>query len=245
MHKRIPLFFVLVVLLVSAGHAAFTHAAFDPINPPASGYQLTFGDEFDSPSTIDLNYTGATGYKWYPQQFLNFAPTPSSTVRVENGALTLLTNVQGYGLGLQTAMPAQTADGWIGRAFGSGAYFEARIKFDPATVNASTSPTSWPAFWANAIELLAQKGAAQWPGQVPGYLHFAEDDFFEYNLKQWYGANTYGGAIHDWYGTWNQCNNQWYCDINNAPGGGSQFTNYVNTVPPGTDWTQYHTVGQL
>ncbi len=229
-------------LFLVANDTAKAQAAFDPANPAGSGYQLVFSDEFDSPSTIDLNYTATPGYKWYPELFLDSPSTPPSVIRVENGALTLLTDTSGYG-GVQTAMPANNEQGWIGRAFGGGAYFEARLKFDPATI--STTARSWPSFWSIAIEFLARKGAAQWLGQVPGYVHYAENDFFEYNLKKWYGVNTYGGAIHDWYGTWNQCGNQWYCEVNNSYGGGSSFTNYVITVPASTDWTQYHTVGQL
>jgi hypothetical protein len=180
-----------------------------------------------------------TGYKWYPQHFQGFTTTPNSAIEVANGALTLLTDVSGFGVGLQTAIPAANAQGWVGRAFGGGAYFEARIKFDPATINTADGVTSWPAFWSVAIEfLVGDSSAAYWPGQIPGYYHFAENDFFEYNLKRWYGVNYYGGAVHDWYGTFNQCGNQWYCDVNNGE-------TSVITVPPSTDWTQYHTVGQL
>ena len=93
-----------------------------------------------------------------------------------------------------------------------------------------------------AVEHLAGKGASQWPGQPAGYEHFIEDDFFEYDTM-WAGAATYGGAVHDWYGKWKEtCPS--FCSIANA-GGPSGLNNFVIHVPAGTDWTLFHTFGQL
>jgi hypothetical protein len=220
-------------------------AAFDPSNPAASGYALVFDDEFSSPNTIDINNTGAPGYNWYTASFLG-GSTPASYIQVANGALTLLQSSNNYSLGIATAGPANNTDGFVGRAFGGGAYYEARVKFNPANVKPAT--TNWPSFWADSLEVWANSARwnAQWPGQASGYRHFVEDDFFEFDL----GTTTaYNGAIHDWYGKIGQCGGSWYCDINNNPQGGnggtSGFTTGTPSVPSGTDWTQYHTIGQL
>jgi hypothetical protein len=82
---------------------------------------------------------------------------------------------------------------------------------------------------------------AQWPGQAAGYNHFVEDDFIEYPFTG--NTNSYVGSIHDWYGTIGQCGGGWYCDTYNN--WTSNFNNNQPAVPAGTDWTQYHTLGQL
>jgi hypothetical protein len=219
-------------------------ATFDPTNPAASGYALVFDDEFSSPNTVDFNDTRAPGFNWYPGNF-NVAPVPASYLDVSGGEFHLL---QGNGISLDvtTVAPSGNADGFVGRAFGGGAYFEARVKLNPANVNPGV--TNWPSFWADSLELVVNNSrrSAQWPGQVSGYSHFVEDDFFEFDL----GTTTaYNGAVHDWYGQPGTCGGGWYCDINNNPNGGnggtSGFTTGTPSVPPGTDWTQYHTVGSL
>ena len=227
-------------------------AAFNPANPGASGYSLVFDDEFNSISTIDVNNTGAPGYNWYASSFVA-GPTSPGNIQVANGALTLVQSNNNFSYGIGTAGPANNADGFVGQAFGGGAYYEARIKFNPANVNPAT--TNWPSFWADSLELWVNNSlhSAHWPGQSPtgtgptsGYNHFVEDDFFEYDL----GTTTaYNGALHDWYAQIGQCGGGWYCDINNNPAGGnggpSGFTTGTPSVPGGTDWTQYHTLGSL
>lgn len=220
-------------------------AAFDPANPGNAGYALVFDDEFSSPNTIDINNTGAAGYNWYARDPFGNATSPSY-IKVTGGALTLLQSNNNFSFGIATAAPASNADGFIGRTFGGGAYYEARIKFNPANVNPAV--TNWPSFWSDSVEFVANNSrwTAHWPGQAAGYDHFVEDDFFEYDLGT---TGAYNGAIYDWYGTTGQCGGTWYCDINNNPNGGnggtSAFTNSEPSVPSGTDWTQYHTIGQL
>jgi hypothetical protein len=95
----------------------------------------------------------------------------------------------------------------------------------------------WPAFWSMAIEHLARPGVAdQWPGQASGYVHFIEDDFFEYDTYAFAGARSYGAALHDWYGIWNPTTA--YSNIFNQ-------TNFVVQTRAGTDFNQFHTYAQL
>jgi hypothetical protein len=222
-------------------------AAFDPSNPAASGYALVFDDEFTSISTIDVNNTQATGYKWYPGNIYGGA-TPPSYIQVSGGELQLLDDNSGYGQGLSTTSPANNADGFVGRAFGGGAYFEARIKYNPSNINPA-SGTYWPSFWSDSIEAWVNathpttpnsRWNAQWPGQAIGYDNFVEDDFME---NPFGNAGYYNGSIHNWYGIQASCGGGWYCDSNNDGGSSNFNNNYVST--PGADFSQYHTYGQL
>lgn len=218
---------------------------FDPNNPFDSGYKLVFGDEFNSSSTIDINRSGAAGFKWYTTPF--FVPPSSKTpsiIKVSNGVLTLnstATSVRNGNIAT-VASTNSNSQGYIGKVFGGGAYFEARIAFDPTKVNTANG---WPSFWSMSIEHIAQKNADQWAGHGAGYSHFIEDDFFEYVTASFAGPNSYGATMHDWYGIYNKTCPPGYCKINNTYGGGSFFKNAVIKTPTNTDWAQFHIIGQL
>jgi len=232
------------VLCISFRVSATQLKVFDQNNPAVSGYELVFDDEFNSLSSIDINATGGPGFNWYTKQFFT---SPSSNtfskINVSNGILTLNSTVSSVrNSNIATAAPANNQKGWVGKVFGGGAYFEARISFDPTTINPANG---WPSFWAMAIEHMALKGADQWVGQDVRYSHFIEDDFFEYDTESFAGSNTYGAAMHDWFGIYKRTCPKGFCNINNTAGGGSVFQNAVIKVPSKTDWTQYHTIGQL
>lgn len=208
-------------------------------------YQLTFNDEFEHPTTIDLNDTGAPGFHWYRRQFFGGKPTPGgANITVANGILTLGGRGQPGGW-LNTAAPAPGKEGWTGQVFRHGGYFEARLRFDPHAQPTATSPNAWPAFWSMAIEHMALKGADQWPGQPAGYTHFIEPDFFEYDTR-WLPDNTaYGGAVHDWYGIYNHPEPGFKQVANCGGASRTRFENFVIKVPAGNDFAQWHTFGCL
>jgi hypothetical protein len=213
-------------------------SAFDAGHPSRSGYRLVFDDEFNDAAGISLSSSedGAPGFRWYARLFdvwggVTAAPEAFST---SNGILTIA------GGQLGTAAPARNAQGFVGTTFANGAYFEARIAFDAATVHFDprapiTKTNWWPSFYAMPIEYFTK--TSQWPGQARGFAHFAEDDFFE----AWLESRRYGGTLHDWYGL-PGCR---------AGGGTSGYCDVANdgtlavTVPRGTDWRQFHVVGQL
>ncbi|WP_152539418.1 hypothetical protein [Methylomicrobium lacus] len=217
---------------------------FDPNNPCGSGYQLVFSDEFNSASTIDVKGTGDPKFKWYTTPFfVRPSSKKPSVIEVSNGVLTLnSTKNSARNSNIATAMPGNNKQGWLGKAFGAGAYFEARISFDPITVNTANG---WPSFWSMAIEHMAQKGADQWIGRTPDYKHFIEDDFFEYNTASFAGPNSYSATIHDWFGIYNKTCSSGYCKINNHYDSESHFNNAIIKTPTKTDWTKFHTIGQL
>lgn len=220
---------------------------FDPAAPARYGYRLVFDDEFDDLSGINLSDEKNTrpGFRWYARLFPVWGyMSPPEAFSQADGVLAIA------GGQIGTAAPADTAAGYVGTAFSDGAYFEARIAFDHDRVNfRPEAPISkdnwWPSFYSIPIEYLTER--AQWPGQPEGYVHFGEDDFFE----AWLENDRYGGAVHDWYGRLG-CNSSGaaalggYCDIeNDGNSHGLAPNNIANEVPPGTDWKQFHVIGQL
>lgn len=143
---------------------------------------------------------------------------------------------------MATAMPSKNRDGWVGRAFSGGAFFEARIAFNPADIN---HEKGWPAFWSIGLAHLAPNNQDQWPGEVTGYKRFLENDFFEYATARFAGRNSYGATLHDWHGIYNKTCASGYCDLNNTKNGGSGFSNFVITPARPVNWTEFHTIGQL
>lgn len=195
--------------------------------------RLTFIDDFESQSSIDVAASGAVGFKWYPQHWFGSEVTPPSKIGVANSVLELA------GV-LQTAIISRTDPShYIGSVFGGGAYFEARIAFDPA--RGALASQAFPAFWSMAIEHIYDSASfsdVQWTGQAPGYAHFIELDFMEaFHLpnESYVGKKGYYGTIHDWSGTYGQ--NGW---TNNIQNNGNKFSN-VGAV----DWSAFHTYGCL
>jgi hypothetical protein len=215
-----------------------------PTPPPgaaAGGYlHRVFYEPFDDPATaVDVNDTKAPGYSFYPFTFFGAHALPASLLKVAGGTLTLGGDTSGYGAGVTTAHPATNSQGWDGVVFGGGAYFEATFSFEPAN---SDGGFPWPAWWTDPIEGLAARGANQWPGQAVGFEHSVELDFFEYDTWWWKGANTYGGAVHEWYGERTDAGG--YQQVNNG-GGGSAFDNALITVPSPPTWASLHKYGCL
>lgn len=217
-----------VIVLVMIPCSAY--AAFDPNNPGASGYVLSFDDEFDSLSSIDVNATKGPGYKWYVHRWFGYPNTPESALSVSNGIL-IITPTDTTGYQIATAGPSSNPQGYVGQAFGGGFYIEGRISFDNTQV---VIANSWPAFWGLSLQALL--GASHWPGQPAEYNHALEDDFFEYDTFPSSGANSFGGSMHDWYGIYNVTCPPSYCSVTNSNG----------VVRLGaTIWTNFHTIGQL
>jgi hypothetical protein len=225
------------------------NGTFDAADPAASGYSIVFSDDFTNPQTIDLNAAGNAGFNWYLTHFFNSSSETADHLSISPDGLVLTPTTYTANYNIATAAPANNAQGYVGHVFGGGGYFEARIKFDPTKVNFSQG---FPSFWGQSIEHAANKGASHPEGTPAGFEHFAEDDFWEYDIS-WATQVAYGTAIHDWYGIYTstceygyRTGQKGFCDITNA-GAGTPYNNFVSTKPDNStiDWTQWHTIGHL
>jgi hypothetical protein len=186
--------------------------------------------------TVDMGLTQASGFKWYMCNLYGTVPKSSTTTLNADGSVTLAAFANNANCGMASITQIKTTPYFRGTAFGGGAYMEATLSFNPATINTATG---WPAWWTMAVEHLNGDHGDQWVGQTAGYEHFAEPDIFEANLGP-YGAaaNTYNGAMEDWYGLWAKtCST--FCVVY------SNWNDSVKTVPVGTNFTQYHRYGLL
>jgi hypothetical protein len=229
----------------SDGDAGLDGGTTAPAVAAAAGYLVNTFTSNLAQASVDLGNTQVSGYQWYLGQFFGGAATPASDLTFNaDGTLTLDGAGTQSNAGINTATPSKNTAGWVGVAFGGGAYFEARFKFNPAdTIDGGGS--GWPSWWAMAIEHLAQLPAQQWPGEPTSYDHFIETDFFEYDVWSFSPHNEYGGVVHDWYGIWKStCPNN-YCNVSNAGGDGTSFSNFQVQTPTATDFTQMHAFGFL
>lgn len=220
---------------------------FDPSNPERSGYALVFSDDFSNPKTIDLNATKQPGFNWYLTKFFGYETEPSSDFSIGPDGITITPTKNHGGYNIATAAPSSDSTSYVGNAWGGGAYFEIKLKFDPSVVVFSNG---YPAVWGESLEHAIQKSHP--PDMPDSFEHFIEDDFFEFNIK-WAPTVAYGTAIHDWYGQYKSVCNYGYlagkigfCDITNS-GAGTPYYNFVTGKPDGSiiDWNKWHTISQL
>jgi len=228
--------------------AALLSAADPPPPAVAAGYKLnTFSSQFGK-AAVDLSSEETPGFQWYPFHFFHQPlHDPAGLVVNADGSVTLGANTAPgprSKISIATAAPSRGPSHWTGVAFGGGAYFEAVLKFDPRDVIKAAGKSQWPGFWSMAIEHLAELDSEQWKGQAKGYSHFIEPDFFEYDVWK-SDREAYGGAMHDWYGVYKVTCPDRFCDVNNAGGGRTNFSNFVIRTPAGTDFTRYHKYGFL
>ena len=203
------------------------------------GYLVnTFSSGFDRGST-DLSSTGNVGSKWYLNNFFGTRINSDSITVNSDHSLTLPGDVVGSNGQIATAAEAKTPTKFVGKAFGGGAYIEARLKFDPESVAASNS-RGWPAFWAMALEHLVGSNE-QWEKKPLGYSHFIEVDVFESDIpKSNIGARYYGANLHDWSGIYHTtCTRGPFCDY------ALPYSVVKRRVPENTDFTRYHSYGFL
>jgi hypothetical protein len=194
---------------------------------------------------IDLAKSGNTGFRWYLGQFFSTASMDEKELSFPPSGGVVIGGTGDMPI-LGTAEPVEHDGGWVGTAFGGGGYFEAQLKFNPDDTLRSGDKDLWPAFWSMAIEHLANLKEQQWPGQAPGYVHFAEPDFFEYDRSGLTPQNYYGGAFHEWYGKWDSaCGPNTFCSVSNMPRGQTSYSNFKIGAPFGTDFNVYHKFGFL
>jgi hypothetical protein len=212
-----------------------------PAAAAGAGYRMeTLASDTFGTKSVDMKMSYGRGYQWYFYNFFGVSPISASTSFNSDGSLNtvgLIPGWAGFGANIASAGVSRTGPGFVGTAYGGGGYFEATLSFDNTKVNLNNG---WPSFWSMALEHMIFKGD-QWAGQAPGYEHYIEPDFFEYDGGV---GPYYGGDIHDWYGINNKTCSGGYCNQDLPWSSGSN--GYVaRFVPSNTVFTQYHKYGFL
>lgn len=228
------LFALVLGLLLS--HAAVAHdfgkgsgtVPAPTLSPPSAAVEygfnsLSFNDEFDSLSTIDVNNTLQPGFKWYVQSLvLGTYPTNTLIAFAASSFTMPVAGVLHYAPNTPVGDPASggnffsagyKADNtFVGNTIQpTGFYAEARMKYDPTCINATKN---WfPAFWMWDKGIMYNSGT----NTAYGSNRYTEFDIFEAS------SNTTVDYV-DW-------------DWSNPGGGITQVrnTNYTLGVPTPID----------
>jgi hypothetical protein len=203
-----------------------------PKQAVAVGYTMNvFSSRFND--TIDMSNSGAPGFQWYPFSFYGSKPNLKAIRPNADGSVTLLGDVTGPNGEIATGWAGPK--GFVGTSFGGGGYFEAELSFNPQDA-IKANFAGWPSFWALAREHIDNTGSTQWPGQIAGYDHYIEADFFEYNIYPYTKQlESYGSSLHDWSGVWTPARG-YPTNISSDP---------LVAAPTGTVFTNYHKYGML
>ena len=220
--------------------------AYDP-NPRAPpGFSLIFDDEFNDRSTIDVNNTQKDGCKWYVKGmwFPSTSPTMYEILTSYRGASGVL-GIKDAPVSMSwnfstTFFDDAAPEGYRGTVFlpGKGIYYEARIACDDL---AHIRTNGWAGFWSGTMPISSRPrnmNPPPWGMSVenmpmpgwPGKWETIENDIMEYN-PSWGHPHQFDSTIHDW--------------SSGAQGGNIGNFNAVVYPPAGTDYTQWHTYGQL
>ncbi|MGH7969179.1 MAG: hypothetical protein ACREIC_10680, partial [Limisphaerales bacterium] len=215
-----------------------------PHAPP--GFSLIFDDEFNDRGTIDVNNTQKDGFKWYVKGMW-FPSTPPSMYEIlpsyqgASGVLEIKDAPVAMSWDFSTTFfDDSVSEGYRGTVFlpGKGIYFEARIACNDL---AHISTNGWAGFWSGTMPSASRPrngNPPPWSMSVentpmPGWpekWETIENDIMEYN-PSWGHPRQWDATIHDW-SSGAECGN-----IGNF--------NAVVYPPAGTDYTQWHTYGQL
>ncbi len=169
-----------------------------PAIAAAVGYsQNTLSTLAFAASNVDVGGTFAPGFQWYLFNFFRSSPTPANIAINSNGSIAVGQGGNNYNATISSAAQTRGSPGFVGTAFGGGAYIEAVIRFNAQSFAITNG---FPAFWANALE--SNLSATQWPGQAIGYGHAIEADILEYYQGGFSNPpNQYSASLIEWYGS--------------------------------------------
>ncbi len=219
--------------------------AHDPTPHAPPGFSLVFDDEFNDSSTIDVNNTQKDGYKWYVKGMW-FPSTSPSMYEVRpayegaSGVLAIKDAPVAMSWNFSTTLFDDTApEGYRGTVFlpGKGIYYEARIACADLT---HINKNGWAGFWSGTMPIASRPrngNPPPWSMSVenmpmpgwPGRWETIENDIMEYN-PSWGHPQQFDSTLHDW---------------SSSPKGNIGNFNSLVYPPAGTDYTQWHTHGQL
>ena len=219
--------------------------AFDPVPRAPAGFKLIFNDEFNDIGTIDVNNTQNDGFKWYVKGMW-FPPTAPSMYEIQKtskgakGVLVIKDAPVNISWNFSTTFYDDAAkEGYRGTVFvpGKGIYYEARIAFDDIE---HITTKGWPGFWSGTMPVATRPRNMNPPpwsfspqnNPMPGHegkWELIENDIMEYN-PTWNHPRQYDSTLHDWSSG----------KVGNIGNG-----NALVFTPAKTDYTQWHTYGQL
>ncbi|MBL8992042.1 MAG: hypothetical protein JNM63_01795 [Spirochaetia bacterium] len=210
-----------------------------PAEALAAGYvRLVFDEEFEDGSGIDLKNTGGTGFHFYLTSPWGNQADPAF-VRVHDGVLELGRPLNAPDKKNHAALfsaisnPAKgEAQKYRGFAIGRGAYFEARIRFDPDFLKKNPGAKGFPNFYSNPVEHHFD------PPAMP--YQYLEMDHMEY-FPGWYrNATNYFNALIKWDAFVNSNGTQYKTDFVD-----SNYEHRQVQTPPGSDMSAFNVYGAL
>ena len=220
--------------------------AYDPKPHAPPGFRLIFDDEFNDNSTIDVSNTQRDGYQWYVKGMWFPSTSPSMydilpSYKGASGVLEIKDAPVSMSWNFSTTLFDDAApEGYRGTVFlpGKGIYYEARIACADL---AHISKNGWAGFWSGTMPIASRPrnmNPPPWSMSVenmpmpgwPGKWETIENDIMEYN-PSWGHPQQFDSTIHDW--------------SSGAESGNIGNFNAVVYTPAGTDYTQWHTYGQL
>ena len=226
---------------------AFTAPSASATEPePPPGFHLIFDNEFNDNSTIDVSDSQKDGYKWYVKGMW-FPSTSASMYEIlpsykgAGGVLAIKDAPVAMSWNFSTTLfDDAVPEGYRGTVFlpGKGIYYEARMAFaDLGHIRTN----GWPGFWSSTMPIASRPrnmNPPPWSMLVenvpmpgwPGKWETIENDIMEYN-PSWGHPRQFDSTIHDW-------------SSGSESGNIGNFNSVVYT-PAGTDYTQWHTYGQL
>jgi hypothetical protein len=174
---------------------------------------------------------------WVPWNFYGAGAQPAGAATQNSDGSLYISGVENnkYGATVATASQSNGGNGWTGKAFGGGGYFEAVLSF----TNQDNGPytNGGAVFWMLDVEHTSQGPyAVGWPGMAKNSSGDSYNDYFEIDVMQ-YDVSEYGfqNGIGNWYGypsgTPTATSNPYEAEKGVA---GSVL------VPKGTDFAQYH-----
>jgi hypothetical protein len=219
--------------------------AYDPQPHAPPGFRLIFDDEFSDSQSIDADNTQADGYKWYVKGMWFPSTSPSMweilpSYEGANGVLEIKDAPVAMSWDFSTTLFDDAApEGYRGTVFrpGKGIYYEARMACADL---AHISKNGWAGFWSSTMPIASRPRNGDpppWSFSVqnypmpgwPGKWETIENDIMEYN-PSWGHRQQWDSTVHDW---------------SSAEAGNLGNFNSVVYPPAGTNYTQWHTYGQL
>lgn len=209
-----------------------------PPEAQAAGYtRLVFEEEFDDASGIDLNNTGGPGFNFYLVSPWGNQADPAF-IEVKGGVLAMGRPLNAPDARNHAALfsaisnPAKgEAKKYRGFAVGQGAYFEARIRFDPDFLKKNPGTKGFPNFYSNPVEHHFEPPSAPY--------HYLEMDHMEY-FPKWHLPSNYFNCLIKW-------------DVSAVSNALQYKTDFVDSdyghrqveTPPGADMSAFNLYGAL